>query len=97
MKIENWSFRRVSSPENEGEAPENLPLSVVGAVYGNSKFNDGERICTSPVLEIFGDSINPYQAIQTRTDKYELGEMDEAFKKFLEENSKNISDNTPIV
>lgn len=89
MKIENWILVGENQHDEETFINPNefLPgkFSIIGNVYGNDKFIDGFCVKTSPITKLSSTS-----ATTLSGSIYELGEMDHAFKKFLEASEKGI-------
>lgn len=81
MKLENWSVRGDSSPYIP---PEQRTLILRGEVYGHPRFEDGEVIWTSPIVNVDG------RIVKTKNSEYELGGVEQDFLRWCSENGHHI-------
>ena len=88
-RLECW--RIVVPEECKYTAPELVPLLVEGAVYGNPRFEDGDPITTSSVVEVSGRIITTYSG-----SRYRLGEVDPRYKEWLDKNYLGWDPENPI-
>ncbi len=84
-RLENWSLTQTLDPY---QAPELAVVRLRGYIYEDNRFLDGSPIITSRVLTV--SLIN--KVAQTRNTKYELGEIDPDFLKWMNENGHKLSD-----
>lgn len=72
MKLKNWS---VTSNNNGFMAPEMMKFYLQGNVYGHPRFNDGDPVTTSRIIEI--NDKGDYKECITRSGSvYELYKED---------------------
>lgn len=71
-------------------APELGAVYLEGYVYGHPSHRDGARIATSQLTGAVG------RVATTRTRRYELGEPEPGYRKWLEENRPGWDPENPI-
>jgi hypothetical protein len=76
MKLENWSFTRRA--KTRYHAPETGSLVAQGTVTNHPRLGQGE-VVTSPIDKIEGKKV-----ITASGSEYELGQVDPAFRLFMQ-------------
>lgn len=88
MKLENWS---IVSTEDPYKAPEQRLARLHGTVFGHSRFDDGETITTSPVVEQ-KDGI----VVTQSGSRYELGSIDPEYAKIYPDAKRRLFDSLQL-
>ena len=81
MRLENWSTTGFNDPY---QPPELQTLRLQGQVYGHHVFEDGERIGTSDMVSVDGNTVT------TRNSVYTLGQPDPKFVEWCRENGHHV-------
>jgi hypothetical protein len=81
MRLENWGV--VRDNYDPYRAPELRTVHLGGNVFGNPKFEDGERIYTSRLTEIQCNENGTFIATTQSGSTYELGLADPEFLRVL--------------
>ena len=69
IRIENWSVQKLLSDfDGSFVPPEFNPTFLVGEVFGHARFDDGERVKTSPIASVDGSTVTTESG-----QVYELG------------------------
>lgn len=86
-RLENWKF---SNYINWFQYPTEDRLQIIGNVYDyiTDKFADGTEVRTSEVLTFNADNL----IVETLNTTYQLGQIDEDFKEFVEKNGFSLKD-----
>lgn len=77
IRLENWSV--IVRAKDSYQAPELWSTTLYGNAYGHPKFNDGDIVSTSSIMEVNGRIIKTYNSV------YELGKVSEDYVKWCEE------------
>ncbi len=83
MWIENWSLK--GSGGGPYDPPETRRYTVSGQVFGNPKFNDGERITTSYLVAVSGCEVETHSG-----SVYRLGRLSDEYMEWCRENGCHI-------
>lgn len=86
-RLENWKF---SNYINWFQYPTEDRLQIIGNVYDyiTDRFTDGTEVRTSEVLTFNVDDL----IVETLNTTYQLGQIDEDFKEFVEKNGFSLKD-----
>ena len=89
VKLQNWYIGSdvIWDPY---KAPEQRSYVLFGNVYGHPKFEDGEKIYSSPIVESNG------RTIKTKNTTYILGDIDVTYFLWCEEHNIDIDNDNPI-
>lgn len=85
MKLDNWAVVGVS--DSPYSAPEQCTTVIVGNVYGNPRFSDGEQITSSRLLSI---TINVAKTFSGSV--YELGDPNKMWLQWLDKNGYTLDE-----
>lgn len=87
-RLENWYLSQ--RPTSPYQAPEVAPYCVVGRIYNDPRFNDGEIITTGTIKNAFGKGFN------TSRTNYELGQPDPQWLEWLESEGRVYIPENPL-
>ncbi len=88
-KIEQWYTAWAT--DNPYAPPEARGKSIIGLVYGSSKFKDGEQIKTGAIKEATG------RVITTTSDEvYELGEPEPGYVEWMKKEGVEFDEAEPV-
>ncbi len=77
VRLENWHV--AVRPSDPYTAPELRATCLSGEVYGHPRFEDGDRITTSPVRSVEG------RRAETNNTTYRLGKVSEQYRDWCRE------------
>ena len=88
IRIENWAIVIYDASGSGYTPPEFHSRKIVGNVYGHPKFENGDIITTSRIIEV----INSHKIRTISGSIYELGEPDEKYLQVYPQASNGISE-----
>jgi hypothetical protein len=89
LRLENWSAGK--DMNDPYQAPETLSLKLQGNVYNHPNFRDGDRVCTSSVVEVSA------RIVQTSSGSiYYLGEPNPKYLEYLKSIDYPFDPKNPI-
>jgi hypothetical protein len=88
-RLEDWAIEVDDDPAYL--PPEQRSRSIVGVVYGHPRKTDGERVRTSPIVNVDG------RRVQTRSGSvYHLGEINRRYLSWMREKGFVFSADDPV-
>ncbi len=94
VKLEQWSVSSLwpAWVAPNGSLPDCSQIRLSGAVYGYDRFDDGERVSSSVILNVQG------RRIETMNTIYMLGDIDPKYYEWCVEQGCHIpTDEEPIL
>lgn len=82
IKIENWS---VTSADTPYTPPEACSFSLQGEVYDHPHFSDGDRVCTSTIVNVDGPIVMTYSG-----SVYRLGTPEPNYVEWCRKQGRHI-------
>jgi len=89
VKLEDWSVTAIGGPYT---APELWREALYGKVYGHPKFNNGDKVRTSPIKKVDGRMITTASGTV-----YKIGKISPIYRKWLRKNRPNWNWRKPII